>query len=151
MSGPRIVIVTYDWPPRNAISIHRPYAWARYWSEAGAQVTVLTAIKQPFDEPLDLHMPQLQEVEVIEVPYGGGGRLTREALQDAELVLVMTETQKSLLMRAFPGFKDKVFTIGEFAGKDEEVSDPYGASLPVYRQIASQLREMVSCLVEKIK
>lgn len=66
-----IVIVTYNWPPRNAIGTHRPYAWARYWSEAGAKVTVLTAQKQPFDEPLDLHLPRLEGVEVIEVSGKG--------------------------------------------------------------------------------
>lgn len=71
MSGPRIVIVTYNWPPRNAIGTHRPYSWARYWSEAGARVTVLTARKQAFDEPLDMPLPALDRVEVIEVPYGG--------------------------------------------------------------------------------
>lgn len=71
MSSPRIVIVTYNWPPRNAIGTHRPYAWAKYWKEAGAKVTVVTACKQPFDGPLDLELPPIPGVEVIEVPYGG--------------------------------------------------------------------------------
>ncbi|TDR34867.1 glycosyltransferase [Aquamicrobium defluvii] len=73
MTGPRILIVTYNWPPRNAIGTHRPYAWAKYWSNAGAQVTVLTAAKRIFDAPLDLHLPDLNGVRVIEVPYGGAG------------------------------------------------------------------------------
>jgi glycosyltransferase involved in cell wall biosynthesis len=67
-----IVIVTYNWPPRNAIGTHRPYAWARYWSEAGARVVVLTAWKLPFDEPLDLDLPLIPGVDVIEVARGGG-------------------------------------------------------------------------------
>ena len=67
MTDLNIVIVTYNWPPRNAIGTHRPYAWARYWSEAGARVTVLTAQKQPFDEPLDLDLPLIEGVKVIEV------------------------------------------------------------------------------------
>lgn len=77
----RIVIVTYNWPPRNAIGTHRPYSWARYWSEAGAQVKVLTAAKYPFDAPMDLHLPALPGVEVIEVPYGGAARLMGKALR----------------------------------------------------------------------
>jgi glycosyltransferase involved in cell wall biosynthesis len=64
-----ILLVTYNWPPRNAIGTHRPYSWARYWSDAGARVTVLTAVKYPFDEPLDLSLPELPGVEVIEVPH----------------------------------------------------------------------------------
>lgn len=67
MANLNIVIVTYNWPPRNAIGTHRPYAWARYWSEAGARVTILTARKQAFDEPLDLELPALNNVNVIEV------------------------------------------------------------------------------------
>lgn len=73
MTGPRILIVTYNWPPRNAIGTHRPYAWAKYWSEAGARVTVLTAAKRVFDAPLDLYLPAPAGVRVIEMPYGGAG------------------------------------------------------------------------------
>lgn len=60
-----IVIITYDWPPRNSISVHRPYSWAKYWVEQGIKVTVLTAAKQPFDAPLDLSLPQLP-ISIIE-------------------------------------------------------------------------------------
>ena len=66
---PRIVIVTYNWPPRNASGTHRPYSWARYWSNKGAAVTVLTAEKYDFDAPLDLHLEPLPGVEVIQVPW----------------------------------------------------------------------------------
>jgi glycosyltransferase involved in cell wall biosynthesis len=69
MSKLRIIIVTYNWPPRNSISTHRPYSWASYWSKKGAKVTVLTAEKQTFDEPLDMALPELEGVNVIQVPY----------------------------------------------------------------------------------
>jgi len=65
----KITIITYSWPPRNSISTHRPYSWARYWSEKGVDVTVLTAKKQTFDHPLDLELPSLKGVKVIEVQY----------------------------------------------------------------------------------
>lgn len=75
MKNLRIVVVTYNWPPRNAIGTHRPYSWAKYWSKAGAKVTVLTARKEQFDAPLDLDLPALPDVEVIEVPYRAVGRI----------------------------------------------------------------------------
>lgn len=65
----RIVIVTYNWPPRNAIGTHRPYSWAKYWSSWGAEVIVLTAVKRNFDNPLDLDLPIIEGVKVIEVPF----------------------------------------------------------------------------------
>ena len=69
MTKLKITIVSYSWPPRNSISTHRPYSWARYWSEQGEDVTVITAKKQSFDHPLDLELPKLKGVKVIEVPY----------------------------------------------------------------------------------
>ena len=68
----RITIVTFAWPPRNSIGAHRPLSWARYWSEAGAKVTVITAKKYSYDEPLDLVIPDLPGVDVVEVDYGTG-------------------------------------------------------------------------------
>lgn len=64
-----ILIVTYNWPPRNAIGSHRPYAWAKRWSEIGLNVTVLTSKKCEYDEPLDLFLPVLNNVKILEVPY----------------------------------------------------------------------------------
>jgi glycosyltransferase involved in cell wall biosynthesis len=72
MTGPRITIVTFAWPPRNSIAAHRPYSWAKYWSAAGARVRVLTARKYAYDEPLDLDLPALQGVEVVETDYAAG-------------------------------------------------------------------------------
>jgi len=69
MTKLKITIVTYSWPPRNSISVHRPYSWARYWSERGHDITILTAKKQSFDHPLDLELPRLKDVKVIEIPY----------------------------------------------------------------------------------
>ena len=65
----KITIITYSWPPRNSMSTHRPYSWARYWSEKGADVTVITAKKKIFDHPLDMELPKLEGVKVIEVSY----------------------------------------------------------------------------------
>lgn len=72
----RILIVTYNWPPRNAIGTHRPYSWAKYWAKNGAAVTVLTAEKQVYDQPLDLSLEVLEGVKVIEVSYRSKSALT---------------------------------------------------------------------------
>jgi glycosyltransferase involved in cell wall biosynthesis len=69
MNKPRILIITYNWPPRNAIGTHRPYSWAKYWSEYGAEITVLTAKKYAFDAPLDLDLNIPSKVVVHEIPY----------------------------------------------------------------------------------
>jgi hypothetical protein len=38
----RILIVSSFFPPLNSIASHRPYSWAKYWSRAGHEVSVLT-------------------------------------------------------------------------------------------------------------
>lgn len=43
----KVLIVSYYFPPINSIASLRPYSWAKYWSKAGHDVTVLTA-----DEPI---------------------------------------------------------------------------------------------------
>jgi nucleoside-diphosphate-sugar epimerase/glycosyltransferase involved in cell wall biosynthesis len=65
----RLLIVSYDWPPRNSIATHRPYSWARHWAAQGIDVTVLTASKKFFDLPLDLSLPEIEGVTVVEANY----------------------------------------------------------------------------------
>ena len=60
----RILIITYDWPPRNSIATHRPYSWAKYWSNNETQISVLTAKKKPYDEPLNLILPVIDKLNV---------------------------------------------------------------------------------------
>lgn len=70
MRNKTILIVTYNWPPRNAIGTNRPYSWAKYWAEnEQVAVKVITAKKYAFDGPLDYKLPALKNVEVFEVPY----------------------------------------------------------------------------------
>ena len=71
MNKLRVVIITYDWPPRNAIASMRPYSWAEDWSKKGACVTVLTAKKKSFDEPLDLFVEEISRVDVRELDFHG--------------------------------------------------------------------------------
>ena len=69
MSIKSILIIAYDWPPRNSIAVYRPYAWAKKWAALGIRVVVITSKKCAYDSPLDLILPDLHGVKVIEVPY----------------------------------------------------------------------------------
>ncbi len=42
----KILIVSSYFPPQNAVASLRPYSWAKYWSRAGHDVTVLTTVKR---------------------------------------------------------------------------------------------------------
>lgn len=111
----RILIISYDWPPRNAIAVHRAYAWARYWSEAGAKVSVLTAQKQIFDEPLDLRLNTLSGVDVVEVPYSPLGGFAGKA------------TQTGWSQRLFSFLKKYGSTIKKLTGINADIRDAWAA------------------------
>jgi hypothetical protein len=65
----RILIVAYCFPPMNTIAAHRPYGWARAWSELGHEVHVLTPAKRSYDGPMDLDW-NLAGLHVHEAGYG---------------------------------------------------------------------------------
>jgi hypothetical protein len=64
-----ILLVTRSFPPLNAVSSLRMYQWAKYWSRGGVRVTVLTTTKHWFSGPLDMDVPPLPDVQVVEVEF----------------------------------------------------------------------------------
>jgi hypothetical protein len=70
-----IFIITYAWPPYNAIGTYRAYAWAKYWKKLGHNITIITAKKKTFDSPKDLNLPLISGVKVVEINYKYTGML----------------------------------------------------------------------------
>ncbi len=67
----KILIITNAFPPLNAIASLRPYSWAKYWSEAGHEICVLTTAKTSSSGSLDLEIEPAvaARVRVVEVPF----------------------------------------------------------------------------------
>ena len=65
-------------------------------------------------------------------------QLTVEDLEEYKLILTMTSSQRDML-RSYVN-EDKIMTLGDFAGEDGEVSDPYGGSLELYEKTAEKIR-----------
>lgn len=70
----KILIISAFFPPQNSIAALRPYSWAKYWSRAGHEVTVLTTTKKP--AAADSPMPN-EGFRVIELPIPGMASLRR--------------------------------------------------------------------------
>ena len=80
----KILIISTYFPPLNAVASIRPYSWAKYWSQAGHEVVVLTTPKPP--NPSNTDYPA-EGFRVIAVPIpffgilqGALGEKQREAL-----------------------------------------------------------------------
>lgn len=65
--------------------------------------------------------------------------LTADDLENYSLIITMTAVQKEVLRSVLDD--EKIITLAEFAGKTDDVNDPYGGSLSVYEMTAQQIYE----------
>lgn len=75
--------------------------------------------------------------------------LTPEAVQEADLVLTMTGSQRDRVRAMVPGSENKVFTLGEYAGEEEDIQDPVGQPVEVYRECARKLKNLLDRILSK--
>lgn len=75
--------------------------------------------------------------------------VTADLVGGADLVLTMSKLHKEALIRMFRE-NEKIYTLSEYIGEDEDVSDPFGGDENVYRQCRDKLYEMIKKVTEKI-
>ncbi len=79
-------------------------------------------------------------------------QVTKEDIDEADLVLVMTLSHRNTLIDLYPQYSDKIYTFPEFAyGSDDEISDPFGGDEEEYRECAHQLKDAIDAVIAKIK
>ncbi|HHY79002.1 MAG TPA: ribose 5-phosphate isomerase B [Thermoanaerobacter sp.] len=76
--------------------------------------------------------------------------LRRQDLEEADLILAMSNSHKQSILSKYPEYSNKVFTIKEFVGLEGEVKDPYGMPIEVYRETARELEDLISKIITKI-
>lgn len=76
--------------------------------------------------------------------------LSAGLVEEADLVLTMTASHKQQVLGLVPGAAGKVYTLGEYAGSGEDVSDPFGGSAEQYRQTAGDLDRLVQKALERL-
>ena len=76
----------------------------------------------------------------------------KKDIDESDLVLTMTQFQKTSLIKIFPDYKYKVFTILEYTrDSKDEVSDPYGKSQIFYNFCANEINVLCDELLEILK
>lgn len=88
--------------------------------------------------------------------------ITLELMEEANLILVMTNSHKQELLNRGPEFKNKVFLLKEYINNLEktekkfkeveslEINDPFGQPLEVYRTCYHELYEAIEKALDKI-
>jgi protein-tyrosine-phosphatase len=78
-------------------------------------------------------------------------QLTGELLDGADLVLVMTAGHRARVLEKRSWLAGKVCLVKEYAGgAAEDVADPFGGNLIVYRAVALELKSLASACVKKL-
>ena len=78
--------------------------------------------------------------------------LTKDDLQNNDLILTMTDDQKEFILERYAQFTDKVFLLKEFVyEKEEEVKDPISFSGSSFNKVMEQIYTAVVDLYKKIK
>lgn len=85
--------------------------------------------------------------------------VTNEIVNWADMVLTLTESHKKELIKQFPNFVDKIYTLKEAAFKGEaenseqtsfSISDPFGGSKEIYQKTANEIEAAIDHLLEKL-
>lgn len=59
--------------------------------------------------------------------------VSKEIIEDSDLILTMTSAHKDELIRAYPEKKYKIFLLNEYAfGTEVDINDPYGMDVGAY-------------------
>jgi L-threonylcarbamoyladenylate synthase len=77
--------------------------------------------------------------------------LDREQVEKAHYIFTMTELHKRQILERFPGCAHKVWMLGEFAGMNIEIADPYGHGMEAYRLAAAQLKRVLAGVAARLK
>jgi len=76
--------------------------------------------------------------------------VTRELLDEADLVLAMTRDHAEALRAAFPERAPRVCLLSEMIGKEYDVGDPYGGTRLEYTHTAKELEQLIEDGYERI-
>ncbi len=89
--------------------------------------------------------------EGIDIRHHRSLQIKNSIIEDANLILTMTVSQRDYLLERFPHKSVNIYTLSEFTGDETgEVIDPYGHGPEAYRKSLCQLKLMVDRLFYKM-
>lgn len=101
--------------------------------------------------PVTGHVVQLMaEREIDLTPHRSRG-VERHMIEQADLVLVMTQGHAEALRLEFPDQSGKIYLLSEMKdGRRYDIEDPYGGSLEEYQTCVDELEELINEGLEQI-
>lgn len=94
------------------------------------------------DHPADAMVQQLAAEACLDLSHHVARQVLAEHVSQADLVLVMSQSQEKELINRFPFARGRVYRLGHWAGYD--IPDPYQQTIDIHRQVQTQIRDAVS-------
>jgi protein-tyrosine phosphatase len=122
----------------------------RRWLGADTSWEVASAGVATFDGmPASEAAVDALEEEGMDASGHRSQQLTRVLVDGADLIVVMTQSHRRVILERFPKVKNKVVMLNAFNGarRNQDVEDPIGMSLDVYRAIRDEMNAAMPDLV----
>lgn len=78
-------------------------------------------------------------------------QLTKDMLDNSDIILTMTSYMKEMLVSNFPHMKNKIYSLNEYVGIMGDVVDPFGGDIAIYTQTFDLLKKSILLLIAKLK
>lgn len=128
-----------------AEGIYRSKA-AAYMPEAYSRGLVVL-----FEEPISPKVNLLlSKHNIALVNHTQSMQLSSEEITEKTLILTMTFPEKVQLLENFGG-KGHVYTLGEFAGIETDVPDPYGSEEEAYEKCFEEIQERIDLIIYRME
>ena len=76
--------------------------------------------------------------------------INEHLIEWSNIILTMTKGHYNILKSMYPK-KAEIFTLGEYIGINEDISDPFGLDEYVYISLARELKNMLESIAEKLQ
>jgi len=94
-------------------------------------------------QPASAYAQRVMNEHDLDISSHRGRSLTQEDVDEASLILVMTERHADIIARDLERSAGKVHLLSEMVGEPYDIADPYGGSLHEYRQTALELEDLI--------
>jgi protein-tyrosine-phosphatase len=103
------------------------------------------------NQPASRHAITAMAERRIDLTAHRGQTITRELMDEAAVVIVMTRGHRDALASEFPATRFKIHLMSELIDRVFDIADPYGGTLAEYQDCAASLENLIDSGYEKIK
>ncbi len=94
-------------------------------------------------EPASSHAETAMQRRGLSLEGHRARNITREMMEEASLVLVMTRYHQDSLSAEFPNERPKIHLMSELVGQQYDIGDPYRGKLDEYEVCAAELANLL--------